>query len=130
MWLVDALRFPYFHPKDSPDLVREFGVDKAVCQYHQWKTGLWINVSPGSPAMNIGGVDRQLNFRTKGVERGEGMPSRGVAQSVFPQYVTLVCLSNPLVIVVQNVRAERESQYATRSLARHAGHSVDSVVLC
>ncbi len=75
-----APHFPKFHPKDSPDLVDQFQVDSKPFEFWHREKFDWVNASSNTPRRDCesAAVDGKLHYRSKGVKRGPGMPSRGI----------------------------------------------------
>lgn len=72
-WQVDAIRYPFFHPKDAPELVAHYAADNADCE--RWDDGRrhWIRVAPNAQPWSIRDVD-SIFVRSAGVTKGRDMP--------------------------------------------------------
>ena len=76
---VVAPYYGWFHPKDAPELVERFGVDKKPFQFYDRALARWLTLSPQSGTRWVSGLD-ELHYRSLDVRDAPGMPGMRIAR--------------------------------------------------
>ncbi|KAI1782623.1 hypothetical protein LXA43DRAFT_1103667 [Ganoderma leucocontextum] len=96
VFVIEATRFPYFHPRDSPQLVSRFKTDSDSFQYFEWKLMSWVHGDASSPVRNVKTAG-ELHYRSDGVDQAPGMPPRGVKRGLEdPEEYGRLSYSSPM----------------------------------
>ncbi|KAI0724244.1 hypothetical protein C8T65DRAFT_691372 [Cerioporus squamosus] len=82
LFILVAPYYPRFHPKDCPDLVERFHVDKESFQFFVWPKWDWVTGTPNTPRRDLLSAGGDLYYRSPGVKRAPGMPMRGIRRTL------------------------------------------------
>ncbi|KAI0692197.1 hypothetical protein C8T65DRAFT_699591 [Cerioporus squamosus] len=75
---IVAPHYPKWHPKDSPELVQLYHVDKEMFEWWDRLRWDWVTASPHTARRDVSNAQDELHYRSMGVQRADGMPSRPV----------------------------------------------------